>query len=177
MIPISNIWIGQLNNEFVIIAILLAFAYWCNIIISPAYFANMGSAILKDNVTGNIIIAILNIFLCISAGYFFRGYGVVAGWSLALALGSLYVIYTYHLKNRNGIRELFTRRDLVIITTSFLYCLFCLLLFWFKSDLNVWHMFGIDLFAFLVICAVIFYIHPVSKIILNIIKRNPGQPA
>ncbi len=176
VIPISKVWIGELNIPFIIITTLLALAYWCNIVISPAYFANMGSASLKNNVISNIIIAVLNILLCFGLGYFFKGYGVVVGWSLALALGSLYVIYKYHLKNKIGITEPVTKKDVTIIVISFLYCLFCLLLFWFKSDLNVWLMFGIDLFAFLGVCTVVLYIHPVSKIILNIIKRNPGQP-
>ncbi len=172
VIPISKIWIGQLNNEFVIITILLAFAYWCNIVISPAYFANMGTATLKDNVAGNVIIAVLNILLCFCLGYFFTGYGVVVGWSMALAVGSLYIMYKYHRRNSLAITQLITKKDVVVIVFSFFYCSFCLLLFHFKSDLNVWIMFGIDLFIFFLVCAVVYTIHPVSKMLVNIIKKK-----
>jgi O-antigen/teichoic acid export membrane protein len=146
---------------------MLALAYWCNIIISPAYFSNIGSATMKDNVVGNIIIALFNIFLCIILGHFFKGYGVVAGWSLSLALGSLYIMYNHHRKNRVKISQLLSKSDFVIIVLSTFYCLLLLLFFTLKSDLNVWLMFATDIFIFFLICLVIYFIHPVRKTFVN----------
>lgn len=172
IVPISKVWIGQLNDEFIIIAILLVLAYWCNIIISPAYFANMGSATLRNNITGNVIIAVFNILLGIILGYFFKGYGVVVGWSFALAVGSIYIMNKYHQKNIFKTTQLLKKKDVVIIILSTTYCLFCLLFFYFKSGLNVWLMFAIDIFIFFLICLVVYLIHPVSKTLVNSIKRK-----
>jgi O-antigen/teichoic acid export membrane protein len=172
VIPISKIWIGYVNNDFVIITILLAFAYWCNIVISPAYFANMGSANLKANVVSNIIIAVLNVALCFGFGYFFTGYGVVMGWSIALSVGSLYVIYIYHKTNKLTTAFLLTKVDGLVVVLSLLYCLFCFIFFNFKGNLNVWIMFIIDFFVFLLICLTVYFFHPVSKALINSMKKK-----
>lgn len=171
VIPVSKIWIGHLNSEFIIITVLLACAYWWNIIMSPAYFANMGSAALKDNVAGNILIAILNILLCIGLGYFFKGFGVVTGWSLALVSGSAYIIYRYHKKNAVALTELLSAKDALISVLGILYCVFCLSLFYFYSSLNVWLMFAIDIFLFSSICLSAYFMHPVGDFTSSIIKK------
>lgn len=172
VVPISKIWIGILNMDFVVITVFLACAYWCNIIISPSYFANMGKATLWDNVMGNIIIAVFNVLLCIILRCFYGSYGVIAGWSFALSIGSIYVIYRYHQKNMVSITNLLTKKDLIIILICILYCIFCLLFFHFKPDLNSWIMFGIDLFFFFLVVLVVYYIHPVSKILLSAVKKT-----
>lgn len=171
VIPISKIWINHLDNEFIVITILLALAYWWNIVMSPAYFANLGSAALKDNVAGNIIIALFNIALCFILGYFFKGYGVVMGWSLALSLGSAYIVYKYHKKNSFIIIQLLSGKDLSITALSILYCTLCLSFFYLNSSLNVWAMFGIDIFLFIILCLVGSIIHPIGKIFFGLIKK------
>lgn len=176
VIPISKIWINQLNKEFTVISILLALAYWWNIVMSPAYFANMGGAALKDNVVGNIIIAIFNIVLCIGLGYFFKGYGVVVGWSLALAIGSGYIVCRYHKKNRFSITRILSRKDLGIAALSILYCVLCLSFFYFNNNLNVWVMFAIDIFLFVILCTVAYFIHPVGSFFLETFRRATQSP-
>jgi O-antigen/teichoic acid export membrane protein len=173
VIPISKIWIGAVNNEFITVTIFLAFAYWCNIVISPAYFANMGSATLKDNVTGNILIAVLNVILCFILGYFFKGFGVVAGWSIALAFGSLYVMIKYHHRHSFNRKLLLTQADLKILLFCMMYCAVSFGLFNFKNSMNVWLMFAIDALLFVFVLTAVFYIHPVSKFLLSIIKKKP----
>ncbi len=171
VIPISKIWINHLNNEFTVISILLALAYWWNIVMSPAYFSNIGGAALKDNVVGNIIIAIFNIVLCIGLGYLFKGYGVVLGWSLALSVGSAYIVYNYHQRNGFSITRILSGKDLGVTTLSILYCTFCLAFFYFKSNLNVWMMFAIDIFLFMILCIAVYLIHPAGNIFLAAFKR------
>ena len=172
VVPVSIIWIRQINNPFIVITVLLAFAYLTNIIMSPAYFANMGSARLKENVIGNIIIGILNVVLCLTLGLFFNGYGVITGWSVALAVGSLYILLKYHKEYNLHIKTLLTRKDMIICITGIFYGAGSFLFFYNNSYLNVWLMFGIDIFIFLLVCALVYKIHPVSKTLLNIIKKQ-----
>ncbi len=172
IIPVSKIWIGGYNAEFVVMALLLAFAYWCNIVISPAYFANMGSATLRDNVVSNMIIAVLNVVLCSGLGYFFSGYGVVAGWSAALATGSLYVMFRYHQRQGLQLGQLVLRKDIGIILLGFLTGISSFLFFYLNITMNVWAMFGIVLFVLSLVLAAVYYTHPVSKTLTGVLKTK-----
>lgn len=172
VIPISILWIGALIPQFVFITISLAIAYFFNIIISPAYFSNMGSAKLNNNVIGNVIIAVLNVLLCYLLGYYFKGYGVVAGWSIALSVGSLFIVVAYHKVNNIMLKTLILKYDVVLIFISFAYALTCYLFFNYRSSLQVWLMFSIVSILFILICFIICNIHPTGKRIINVIRRK-----
>ena len=172
VVPVSNIWIRQTNSQFIIITVLLAFAYLTNIIMSPAYFANMGRAILRDNVIGNVIIGVLNLTLCLVLGFFYKGYGVITGWSIALSVGSLYTLFKYHKEYRLHIKTLLSNKDIIISIVGIFYGITVFLFFYYNNHINVWLMFGIDIFVFLLLCVLVYKIHPVSKMLMNIIKKQ-----
>jgi O-antigen/teichoic acid export membrane protein len=142
---------------------------------SVSYFANMGSAALKTNVIGNIIIGVLSVVCSVGLGYFFGGYGVIAGWGTALALGSFYIIYQYHKKYKLGFRQLFIKEDWVIIATCLIYMICCFVLFFINNSLNTWAMFGISIFLFIGIILFLYFYHPLGKKLMAVIfkKSNP----
>lgn len=172
VVPVSLIWTGEVNRSFVIITIFLAVAYFLNIIMSPAYFANLGSALLRNNVISNIIMAVSNVLLGYILGYYFRGFGVVAGWCIALSVGSVYVLFTYHKRNGLTFGDLFKRPETLTTLSSVGFGTFCILLFLNKSHINVWLMFTIAGVLFMMTCLVIFRIHPGGKKLAGFIKRK-----
>ncbi len=172
VIPVCKIWIGSISREFVVIAVILCIAYWFNIIMTVAYFANMGSARLTPNVLGNIIIGILSVLLSLSLGYLFSGYGVVAGWGIALAAGSFYILYNYHKRYLIYWKDLFVKADLVVIAASLVYMVICFLLFYRMPHLSVWVMFATDFLLFAGTGLLLLFKHPAGKKFISVLKKN-----
>jgi O-antigen/teichoic acid export membrane protein len=172
VIPISLLWIGSLNPAFVFMTVSLAFAYFSNIIISPAYFSNMGSAKLTNNVIGNVIIAVLNILLCYLLGTYFTSYGVVLGWSAALAIGSTYILAAYHNTNEMGFYTIFKKHDLYLTIMCAAYALVCYLLFTYYVTTDVWWMLLILAGLFAMIILIVSKVHPTAHMLVNMIKQK-----
>ena len=172
VIPISKLWIGTVSNEFVYITILLALAYFFNIIMSPAYFSNMGNATLNNNVIGNVIIAVLNVSLCTLLGYYFGGFGVVLGWSIALAAGSLFIMLAYHKLHQVLLHTVILKHDLILVFISVLYAGFCFLLFNYRNSLNVWIMLLIVTSLFGLLCLAVYFIHPIGLRLMNMVRTK-----
>ncbi|MFT3978956.1 MAG: oligosaccharide flippase family protein [Ferruginibacter sp.] len=171
IIPVSIIWIGSVNNDFVFITIALAVAYFCNIFITPQYFANIANARLNNNVISNVIITLLNILLCYLLGSFLGGYGVVAGWGIALAIGSLYVVLapsTYKI----GIKEIVRGNDRLVVILCIIFCSGCFVFLLNNEGINVWLMFLFASFILGVLFLLINKIHPFGRKILNLVKSK-----
>ncbi len=172
VIPISKLWIGAVSTEFVYVTILLAIAYFFNIIMSPAYFSNMGNATLNNNVIGNVIIAVLNVSLCSLLGYFFGGLGVVLGWSIALAAGSVFILVAYHRLHQILPNTVIQKRDVVLILISSLYAILCFVLFHLQSSLDVWFMLMIVAILFGVVCLAVYFIHPIGLKLMTLVRKK-----
>lgn len=171
VIPISKIWIEHVNADFIRITILLTTAYFFNIIISPAYFSNVGRADLKYNVVSNIIIAVLNPLLGYVLGHLLGGNGVVIGWCIALCSGSFYIFYTYHKKHSLPFKSLILKEDLYIILVCVPYSVGIFTLFYFNSLMSAWHMFIIAISFFSIIALIVYKVHPVGKVANRILRR------
>jgi O-antigen/teichoic acid export membrane protein len=95
---ISELWIGAYENTFVLFAMVLTVAWLLNILISPAYFANLGTGHLFWNTVGHVVIGVLNLTLGAVLGVFYGGIGVVCGWAAALVVGSGFILLSYHAR-------------------------------------------------------------------------------
>jgi O-antigen/teichoic acid export membrane protein len=87
---ISRLWIGHIEDTFVVMGQLLAAGWFLNTLAVPAYMASLGTGELKWNLVGHIIMAVLNLLLGLLGGVFFGGYGVVIGTIAALLFGSAF---------------------------------------------------------------------------------------
>jgi len=79
---------GAPVSSFMVIAELTNLGWGVNILIVPAYFANLGTGDLRWNTISHIVVGVLNILLGFALGMIGGGVGVVAGWSLAFILGT-----------------------------------------------------------------------------------------
>lgn len=173
VVPVNKVWIGaELNQSFLIITLALTLSYLCNILMSPAYFANMGRAKLKNNVIGNVIIGALNVVLCFGLGFLFQGYGIIAGWSLALSAGSLFILFKYNKENSLGLARLLTSKDILVGVLAAIFCVSCCVLFYINSQLSALWMFAISIFLFAILCLATLRIHPVGITLSGFIKRK-----
>ena len=98
---LSWYWNGSLVPAFVVVAELTTLGWAANSFIVPAYFANLGTGNLRWNTISHLAIGALNLLLGLVLGVAGGGVGVVAGWSLALILGS--AVLAVGFSRTNGI--------------------------------------------------------------------------
>ena len=113
---ISEIWIGRLEPVFVLPVILLSIGWCINSIGLPAYHAGMGTGELRPNIYSHVLMAGLNLVLALVLGYFFKGNGVVWGWSIALAAGGVCTTWLYLLAVKRSIVSLVPTNGLSLVT-------------------------------------------------------------
>jgi O-antigen/teichoic acid export membrane protein len=115
---ISRLLIGSYQPAFVLFSLLLAFGWFINGMTNPAYFTYMGTGKLKWNTVSSIVVGSLNILLGVILGRQFGGSGVVAGWTIALAVGSSLVIIAFHIDHGISFGEMLPREDIGLLIAS-----------------------------------------------------------
>ena len=103
---ISELWIGAYESTFVFFAMVLTVAWFLNILISPAYFANLGTGQLLWNTVGHVVIGVLNLILGVVLGLLYGGMGVVWGWAAALIIGSGLILLSYNAGHCIPLRDI-----------------------------------------------------------------------
>ena len=112
----SIILTGNFAYELLFIIKILIISWGINTIATPAYLFNMGDGRVWHNTKTHIIISILNILLGISFGYYFGWKGVALGTSLAVIVGSLYLILTHNIGDMKLSKIPLTNHELLIFT-------------------------------------------------------------
>lgn len=92
---VSLVWLGRLDVEFLLFALLLNLGWFVNTLIGPAYFSNLGSGQLRHNVVSHLIMGLVASIAGWALGRLFGGIGVVSGTVLGLVSGSLYLLIAY----------------------------------------------------------------------------------
>jgi O-antigen/teichoic acid export membrane protein len=95
MPSISLLWTGKVVLELITYADLLIVGWFVNTLIGPAYFINIGSGRLRDNVHGQTIIGVASAAFAYIGGALFQGGGVVVGIVLGLICGSVYLFWSH----------------------------------------------------------------------------------
>ncbi len=95
---ISEVWLGHIERTFIIIGSMLVLSWFINTLAIPAYVANVGLGIFKWYLTGNLIMAFLNVTVGYGLGFFLAGYGVIGAMCLAIIIGSIVIMAPYHIK-------------------------------------------------------------------------------
>lgn len=103
---ISQLWIGSVNEIFILALFSLFVAHMINILSNPAYFANVGSGALKSNMIAHAGMAIISLLLAYFFGTFWGGRGVIIAWPIALIMGSVYILLSYNRAHKITIREI-----------------------------------------------------------------------
>lgn len=92
---VSILWIGSYQPAFVLYGILLAVGWTTNAISAPAYFASLGTGLVRQVAAAHLIMALLNIILGGVGGMLGGPVGVAMGWSMSLTVGSVIHIWAY----------------------------------------------------------------------------------
>jgi len=165
----SELWIGHFENIFVGYTLLLAAGYCFNTLVSPAYYVNLGTGLLRWNMLSNVVIGILNVILGYWLGKLLAGGGVALGYTLSLAIGSALLVWRFHRDHQIMLVELFPAE----CRKLFFVCCISLLLGWsafhVMEDLMGIARAGITLAVCLVPIAIACWKHPMrQRVILRI---------
>jgi O-antigen/teichoic acid export membrane protein len=152
---LSKFWIGSVEHVFVNAAYLIALAMLFNILCTPAYFNSFGEGDLNGVLTMNILVASLNLLLGILFGRIIPVYGVIITWGISGALGSFYLIYYYHMRNKIKFRELLRPSDYIMIIIAVLFSILALLVF---RDIGINSNYSIKSLTFSIIIYSLFFI-------------------
>lgn len=117
---ISRLWIGHYEPAFQVFATILAVSYAVNTLSAPAYFANLGTGRLSGNVSSHLIMATLNLVLGYLLGSIWSSYGVVLGVGIGLIVGSVYLIFSFSIKEKVPFQRLVSKGDIALFVSNLL---------------------------------------------------------
>lgn len=115
---ISVIWIGYYEHTFVFSTIALSVAWFVSTLNNPAYSMYLGIGNLRWITINHIIVGTLNVGLGLLIGSNYGGKGVVIARALALSLGSLPILGSYHYKYNIPFSNLLPRNSIAIFFAS-----------------------------------------------------------
>lgn len=118
---IVRLWLGEIDEKLVYVIRVLSIAWFINSTMIVPYVYNLGSGNLKGNIASHILIALINIvfgflIIIINGGPMLFIYA----WSIALALGSSYLLWEYAKRNELRLAELFSIGNLGIFAITFI---------------------------------------------------------
>ena len=105
---ICKVWIGNWNGVFVLALTALFFAHFVNILSSPAYFSNLGSGQLQDNLIGHVGLALANLAMAFLLGSTYGAKGVILAWAIAFIFSSLFILISFNRRNMISLKVLFS---------------------------------------------------------------------
>jgi O-antigen/teichoic acid export membrane protein len=112
---ISELWLGQYDDVFVALTVVVGIGWMVNTFVTPAYVANLGTGELYWNVVGYVAIGIINAGLGYVLGISLGGAGVILGWLAALVTGSFIIVIAYHHSHRFSVRNVVHKEDALLI--------------------------------------------------------------
>ena len=97
MLPlISELWIGRLEPQFLLFAVMLSGGWFVNTLAVPAYFANLGLGRLAPNLLSHVVFMMAMVPLAVMGGILMGASGSAAAWPLSLVLGACVLIGNFH---------------------------------------------------------------------------------
>lgn len=109
---ISSLWIGRVEQQFLLFAVLLSVGMFIAALSVPAYFANLGGGWISRNLAGNLALTVAMIALGVAGGMVGGARGAVVGYCLSLIVGSVTVLGVFHRAEAIPIAVLFSKAAL-----------------------------------------------------------------
>lgn len=166
---VSYHWLGRVQEEFVEFAIIITASYAINTLNVPAYFINQGVGDVRINAISHVISAVANVLISYFLGAIYGAIGVVFGASLALVIGSVFVLLVANNKFCYGFEGVLPKKG-----GGFLFLVFILLLVNFNigknlSAVSYWCYINY-IFSVIVVFGLAFVFHGDKKL-LAIVRR------
>lgn len=163
--PISELWIGSIQWQFVIMAIYLTLAWYVNSVTAPAYFAYLGQGKLRWITVGHIIMGSTNIIAGLVFGHLFGWQGIVAVFMSSLVLGSLIPVWAYHREYKLSIIQILSIHDMVLAVVCFGAAAIVLIVYLFAFDGggNIGVRIALAISCMVLAIGAMIWFHPLSR--------------
>jgi O-antigen/teichoic acid export membrane protein len=118
-------WLGSPVPGFIVALILLSGGWFINTISAPSYLFFLGRGELRWPLVSHSVIAILNPLLGVLCGLVAGSSGVVAGFALALSVGSMLTLVAYERvrgRHAGALLDRHARKILLIHGVAFVLC-------------------------------------------------------
>lgn len=115
---LSILWIGRLEDEFVLFGLLLCLGWCLNTLTGPAYFFNLGTGELKWNSTSHVVMAALNVILGVAMGVAFGSHGILLSAMTALVVASCILLFGFNKDHQLTLRSCFPREHFGLVGVS-----------------------------------------------------------
>lgn len=166
---ISILWIGHIENQFLLFGMLLCVGWGLNTLIAPAYFINLGTGDLKWNSIAHVLMAIINVLLGLLLGSIYGGLGVVIGAMTALVFASGFVILALHRQYQISFGVILPKQHIPLMVAVIISVIF-------SGWINFAQLFGsrtlftgaISIGIFVLLMLVCVWLHPYRK---NLLER------
>lgn len=169
---ISELWIGNYNQLFVLSLIIITFGEAFHILAGPAYFIYLGVGNLNWNVLSNIFGLISCFTFSAILGNFIGGIGIVIGFSLSLVIKGLMIIIPYKIENKIPTHSLFPSENLRVGFFGLIITI-CNLAFYYlctsKDTIGLKFLSGIISFGLILL---LMWFHPLREKIISAIKQK-----
>ena len=173
---ISLIWIGHSENMFTYSMLILCISTFINILNTPSYFNYIGQGKLNQILISHLIMSLLNLVLGLLLGKLFGGYSVILATGFSLAIGSIYLINIFHVRNNISVKLLFNKENYLILCSNLL--LSILSFFYFEEiKINSWVK-AFFLIIIIIIVNILLYLtnkkikKTTSNFVLNKVKKK-----
>lgn len=97
-VPIAIIWLGDRQHTFILFALLLQLGWFCNTLIGPAYFSNLGLGDLRENMASHVISSLVTVIATVVLGAAIGAMGVVMAVAIGLISGSIFLVVAFMKK-------------------------------------------------------------------------------
>ena len=160
----SNIFLGIYEEQFILFFNISAIAWGINTMSGAAYFVNIGTGKVSMNTIGNILMGFFNGFIGWKMGEVYGAKGVILTYSTALMVGSVFLIWRFHVTNNIKLRDICIK-DFKKLSIA---CILLSQLGFISQNLNISFFYIVPSAVFLVLY--IFYliwINPLKNTVFN----------
>jgi O-antigen/teichoic acid export membrane protein len=167
---ISVLWLGHYQETFILYSLLLTLGWFMNTLIGPAYFSNLGSGKLKENMISHAIMGMCSLIFGVVLGKYFGGDGVVVGTVISLIAGSMYLLITYIKHAGINLPEFIIPQNMISL---FMLSMLTIILANYGRDQ---YSANISVIAMALLCGVILlslgWLNPARKMLSGVLKLN-----
>ena len=176
LIPsISSIWLGEINNKFIVIGCILTVSWYLNSLTAPAYFAYLGQGNLFWVTTSHVTMGVMNISLGYLFGSLFGWKGVIFSVSMSLIVGSLITAWSYQINIKLKIKDLFSKSDRILVFSCYITSLSILFLQWKYIKFSPLGTISAVLISIIIVYSFIVSRHPLSREVLSLVFKSNGK--
>ncbi|MFT6955251.1 MAG: O-antigen/teichoic acid export membrane protein [Halieaceae bacterium] len=168
----SWILLGENNSVFILLFLILSFAWMLNSFSGPAHLLNLATGKLWLSTISTLLMAISNIFFCSLLGFYLGGLGVAIGYALSITLGGLLLLWLVNRDLGLMCKDVFSSWMIFHIVIVVLAICNATYLFYLLEDSQLIYALLFPVAVIMLVFVAVFVDPILRKIVLGILMRS-----